>query len=56
MYFQLGIGEVNSACENSSEFFLSWGASEEYATNEQMDWKEEHERSPNDVSYNLVDE
>ena len=56
MCFQLGIGEVNSVHENSSEFFLSWEASEEYAMNEELDQKEEHECSPNDVSYHLVDE
>ena len=31
-------------------------ASKEYATNEEMDRKEEHEHSPNDISYYLVDE
>ena len=53
--FQLGIGEVNSAHENSSEFFC-WGASEKYATNEEMDREEKHECQPNDVSCHLVNE
>ena len=54
--FQLGIGEVNSARENSSEFFLRLGASKEYSTNEETDQKEEHEHLPDDVNYHLVDE
>lgn len=30
--------------------FLSWGASEEYATNEEMDQKEEHEHLPDNIT------
>ena len=36
--------------------FSSWGISEEYVTNKETDWKEEHERSPDDVKYHQVDE
>ena len=32
------------------------GATEEYTTNEETDRKEEHERSPDDISYHPVDE
>ena len=30
--------------------------SEEYATNKEMDWKEEHKHLPDDISYHSVNE